>query len=464
MIDKDFLLQKIWGSWTGKVAGGTFGMPVEGRSHEIIANLHPPLSGWSKHHKQGVNDDEQYELISLLALEALSDDEFDKRLKAGTILEPDYLGSFWLKYLLPQYVFTAEKAAYDNAKNGVPWEHAGDYVYKHEGTVFGNQYADWIGAQMKGELYGMLLPTWGWYEKSKDDLELLKPCLDLSLQDALIAHREVGIVGELFVSAMVSVAIAHNPFDYKEEIIFPKSEISKWEIDPTSLKGFKIINEYFDGFKRQVNQVGVCAETIISDIKRIKAVLLEYASLSESISTKDVELYYSFIDPIITEYLEDPDSRDLARKLFISKENTKDWEKKIDGLWWKHEGEMINDALSRFKDFPSMLVKRLRAFNKRFVHTLFNNAAIVIGLLYGDGDFIQTVRISTECGFDTDCNAGNAGAILGAYLGQDLIPSYAKRFIRDEIVPGLKDWSDKSLLALSQRTLTQTLRFEELGK
>ena len=25
-MDKKILLQKIWGSWTGKVAGGTFGM------------------------------------------------------------------------------------------------------------------------------------------------------------------------------------------------------------------------------------------------------------------------------------------------------------------------------------------------------------------------------------------------------------------------------------------------------
>ncbi len=133
MVDKDFLLQKIWGSWTGKVAGGTFGMPVEGRDRRIITNMHPPLSGWSIHHRQGINDDEQYELISILALEALKDDEFANRFKAGTILEPDYLGSYWLKFLLPQYVFTAEKAAYDNAKDGVPWEHAGDYVYEHDG-------------------------------------------------------------------------------------------------------------------------------------------------------------------------------------------------------------------------------------------------------------------------------------------------------------------------------------------
>ena len=456
MVDKDFLLRKIWGSWTGKVAGGTFGMPVEGRDRNVITKMQPPLNGWSKHHRQAINDDEQYELISILALEALSDDEFTNRLRAGTILEPEYLGSYWLKYLLPQYVFTAEKAAYDNAKNGVPWEHAGDYVYEHDGKVYGNEYADWIGAQMKGELYGMLLPTWGWYEKSKDDLELLKPCLDLSLQDALIAHREVGIVGELFISAIISVAITHNPNEYKEEINFPKSEVYRWD------KGQKE-NEYFDGFTQQIDQSGICAETIISDIKRIKAVLLEYASLIDSISTKDVELYFSFIDPIINKYLDNPDSRDWETN-FMAK-NKKDWQKTLDGLWWLFERDMVTDAIIRFKDFPSMLERRIQSFSKsKAVHTLFNNAAIVVGLLYGDGDFIQTVRISTECGADTDCNAGNAGAIIGAYIGQNLIPSYAKRFIRGEIIPGLKDWSDKSLLNLSQRTLTQALRFEELRK
>ena len=455
MVDKAFLLQKIWGSWTGKIAGGTFGMPVEGKDRKVITNMHPPLSGWSIHHRQGINDDEQYELISLLALEALIDEEFANKFKAGTILEPEYLGSYWLKYLLPRYVFTAEKAAYDNAKAGVLWEHAGDYIHEHDGKVFGNEYTDYIGAQMKGELYGMLLPAWGWYQKSKTDLELLKPCLNLSLQDAVIAHREVGIVGELFISALISVATAHNPFDYKEEINFPKSEVHRWG---------KADIEHFDKFTQQVNQAGICSETIISDIKRIKTVLLEYASLTDWISTEDVELYFSLIDPIIDTFLNNPDSRDWESN-FIGAKTKKEWETKLDGMWWKFEQSMTTDAISRFKDFPSIFERRIKSFGKaKGVHTLFNNGAIVMGLLYGDGDFIQTVRISTECGADTDCNAGNAGAILGAYIGQNLIPSYAKRFIRDEIIPGLKDWTDKSLINLSKRTLTQALRFEELRK
>ena len=47
---------------------------------------------------------------------------------------------------------------------------------------------------------------------------------------------------------------------------------------------------------------------------------------------------------------------------------------------------------------------------------------VMIGMLYGDGDFAQTVSIATMCGFDTDCNAGTVGAIIGARNGVDGIP------------------------------------------
>ena len=55
-----------------------------------------------------------------------------------------------------------------------------------------------------------------------------------------------------------------------------------------------------------------------------------------------------------------------------------------------------------------------------------NAAYIVIGLLYGQGDFGATVDISTRCGFDSDCNPASAAGILGAMIGYRQIPDFWK--------------------------------------
>ncbi|MCK4464532.1 MAG: ADP-ribosylglycohydrolase family protein, partial [Bacteroidales bacterium] len=64
-----------------------------------------------------------------------------------------------------------------------------------------------------------------------------------------------------------------------------------------------------------------------------------------------------------------------------------------------------------------------RAFD---IDAKINAAYIVIGLLYGEGDFGKTVDISTRCGQDSDCNPASAGGILGAVLGYSNIPEYWK--------------------------------------
>jgi hypothetical protein len=58
-----------------------------------------------------------------------------------------------------------------------------------------------------------------------------------------------------------------------------------------------------------------------------------------------------------------------------------------------------------------------------------NAAYIVIGLLYGEGDFGKTVDISTRCGQDSDCNPASSGGILGTVLGYSEIPDYWKQGI-----------------------------------
>lgn len=55
-----------------------------------------------------------------------------------------------------------------------------------------------------------------------------------------------------------------------------------------------------------------------------------------------------------------------------------------------------------------------------------NAAYIVMGLLYGKGDYTRTMEISTRVGLDSDCNPANAGGILGTLLGYEKIPAYWK--------------------------------------
>ena len=50
-------------------------------------------------------------------------------------------------------------------------------------------------------------------------------------------------------------------------------------------------------------------------------------------------------------------------------------------------------------------------------HIIPNAAIIVLALLYGNGDFTKTLNIGNMCGFDTDCNVGNLGTILGVMNG-----------------------------------------------
>ncbi len=54
-------------------------------------------------------------------------------------------------------------------------------------------------------------------------------------------------------------------------------------------------------------------------------------------------------------------------------------------------------------------------------HIIPNSGVIVLSLIYGGGDFSKTMSICANCGWDTDCNAGNVGTIIGVFCGLDAI-------------------------------------------
>jgi hypothetical protein len=59
-----------------------------------------------------------------------------------------------------------------------------------------------------------------------------------------------------------------------------------------------------------------------------------------------------------------------------------------------------------------------------------NGAYIVMGLLYGNGDPLKTLEISTRCGQDSDCNPSNALAVLGVIKGFKGLPIEMQQGVR----------------------------------
>jgi hypothetical protein len=68
------------------------------------------------------------------------------------------------------------------------------------------------------------------------------------------------------------------------------------------------------------------------------------------------------------------------------------------------------------------------AFN---IDATVNAAYVVLGLLYGNGDYTKTLEITTRAGQDSDCNPSTAGGILGTMLGYKKIPAQWKMGLKE---------------------------------
>lgn len=65
------------------------------------------------------------------------------------------------------------------------------------------------------------------------------------------------------------------------------------------------------------------------------------------------------------------------------------------------------------------------------VHVIPNAAIVAMALVYGRDDFVETIRIANMGGWDTDCNVGNVGSVLGVLRGLAGIPEEWRRPLND---------------------------------
>jgi len=83
---------------------------------------------------------------------------------------------------------------------------------------------------------------------------------------------------------------------------------------------------------------------------------------------------------------------------------------------WKTAWQLCEEKWTGETDCPSEPGSRFR------IDAVVNGAYILIGLLYGEGDFDRTMEIATRCGQDSDCNPANAIGILSTMKGYSAIP------------------------------------------
>ena len=101
---------------------------------------------------------------------------------------------------------------------------------------------------------------------------------------------------------------------------------------------------------------------------------------------------------------------------------------------------MVEDAVICFDSGRSyesardFLAGKYRSAN--FTDINLNGGFIMLGLLYGEGEFKRSVLYAVNCGQDTDCTGATVGAILGILLGAGGIEPELAAPIGERIVVG----------------------------
>ena len=131
--------------------------------------------------------------------------------------------------------------------------------------------------------------------------------------------------------------------------------------------------------------------------------------------------------------------------------------------WWKQYPDDWHLTWALANEHYGYDVGCPSQFSSSFnIDAVINSAYIVIGLLYGNGDFYRTIDISTRCGHDSDCNPASAGGVLGTILGFDKIPEKWKAPIYEVEDINFK-YTDISLNRACQMSFDQALKVIELN-
>lgn len=124
----------------------------------------------------------------------------------------------------------------------------------------------------------------------------------------------------------------------------------------------------------------------------------------------------------------------------------------IDAISWGKECETWEEAWER---------TNAKYGHYHGVHTINNAVLVVLGLLFGRGDFKLTVGYAVMGGWDTDCNGATAGSILGALIGAKNLPTDMIEPLGDAYETALSGFGTQKLSELVERTFHIARKFLE---
>lgn len=308
-------LDSVHGGWLGQIAGASMGTALEGYLHQALVELYGDRLGFYVGEVSTYNDDITYEIALLEAVK-----------EKGRGVDSKDIALKWIE-MIP-FGWSAELVALENLRRG---------IFPPDSGRFNNPFQEWIGAQMRTMVCGLLCPG-----KPKEAARL-------AFLDSQISHSGNGIYGGIHSAVITSLAFV---FEDVREIL-----------------------------KRSVDYV-----------------------------PKGSEFRY---------YLE----------LVLSWcESARNWE------------NVMEKSYQEFKRY-------------NWIHVYPNMAAVVTGLWFGNGDFDETMKIIASFGYDVDCNAGEAGTVLGVILGAKGIPERWIEPFKDELRTYLPGFETISISELSRKTL-----------
>lgn len=123
---------------------------------------------------------------------------------------------------------------------------------------------------------------------------------------------------------------------------------------------------------------------------------------------------------------------------------------------WKKTWQLLEDKWNKADVCPD---GALSHFN---IDARLNGAYVVLGLLYGNGDFAKTLDVSTRAGQDSDCNPSSAGGVLGVMLGYNGIPDEWKSGIV-KIADKKFDYTNYSFNSITESTVRRALKVIEMA-